>query len=384
MKTVRTSANLFIRLGVTAAALLLGQQVMAAGTDAGTIVSNQATVTYDVGTVTQTPIESDPLGNSVPGAGNPTEFLVDRRVNFTLTQVSGTLTDVAPGDASVWVDFLLTNTTNSTLDFNLSVANLASLADVRGLGTDSNDVTLPPLAAATSISVSADTVANGDPDPVLNGPTFVDDLAEDQAIRIRVWADAPLTLVNADVAGVQLDATAADPTTTVNLEETAGADVANQIDNVFANVSGADGNGNATEVSVDGFNVISAALEITKIYTVVAGDLGSGKPIPGATVEYTITVDNTNGDDSADSVTITDIIDPDVTFVDEAYGVGQDVNINGAFCNADATDADNDGCSLDVVGTDLTLVVGDNVDLTIDVAAATSYTITFQVVIPDP
>jgi len=384
MKTAITSANPLVRLGVIAAALLLGQQALAAGTDAGTIVSNQAIVTYDVGTATQTPIESDPLGNSVPGNGNPTVFLVDRRVNFTLTQVSGTLTDVAPGDASVWVDFLLTNTTNSTLDFNLSVANLLDLADVRGLGTDSADVTLPPLAAATSISVSADTVANGDPDPILNGPTFVDDLAEDQAIRIRVWADAPLTLVNGDVAGVQLDATAADPTTTVNLEETAGADVANQVDNVFANLSGADGNGNATEVSVDGFNVVSAALEITKIYSVIAGDLGSGKPIPGATIEYTITVDNTNGSEPADNVTITDIIDADVTFVDDAFGLNQDVNINGSFCNADATDADNDGCSLDVVGTDLTLVVGDNVDLTINVAATASYTITFQVVIPDP
>lgn len=384
MKTAITSANRLVRLGVTAAALLLGQQALALGTDAGTTVSNQATVTYDVATVTQTPIESDPLGNSVPGNGNATEFLVDRRVNFTLTQVSGTLTDVAPGDPSVWVDFLLTSTTNSTLDFNLSVANLLSLADVRGLGTDSNDVTLPPLAAATSISVSADTVANGDPEPILNGPTFVDDLAEDQAIRIRVWADAPLTLVNGDVAGVQLDATAADPTTTVNLLETAGADVATQVDNVFANLSGADVNDNATEVSVDGFNVVSAALEITKIYSVISGDLGSGKPIPGATIEYTITVDNTNGNDSADSVTITDIIDADVTLVDDAYGLNQDVNINGAFCNADATDADNDGCSLDVVGTDLTLVVGDNVDLTINVAATASYTITFQVVIPDP
>ena len=99
MKIVVTTTRLLVRLGITAAALLLSQQVMALGTDAGTTVSNQATVSYDVGTATQTPIESDPLGNSTPGAGNPTEFLVDRRVSFTLIETSGAqTTPVAPGE----------------------------------------------------------------------------------------------------------------------------------------------------------------------------------------------------------------------------------------------------------------------------------------------
>ena len=84
MKTVKRSLGLIIRLSALAFAMLLGQQALAAGVDAGVTVSNQATVAYDVASVMQTPIESDPLGNSTPGAGNPTEFLVDRRVDFSL------------------------------------------------------------------------------------------------------------------------------------------------------------------------------------------------------------------------------------------------------------------------------------------------------------
>ncbi len=59
MKTVMSKFGLLFRLGVTATALLLGQQALALGTDAGTSVSNQATVSYSVGGAAQTPIESD-------------------------------------------------------------------------------------------------------------------------------------------------------------------------------------------------------------------------------------------------------------------------------------------------------------------------------------
>ena len=125
MKTVTRSTSLPIRLGLTAAALLLGQQALAVGTDAGTTVSNQASVAYSVSGNGQTPIESDPAGNSTPGAGNPTEFLVDRRVDFTLT-ADGVSDTVAPGDTGLTFEFTLTNTSNSTMDFEVSFVQLAS------------------------------------------------------------------------------------------------------------------------------------------------------------------------------------------------------------------------------------------------------------------
>ncbi len=91
------------------------------------------------------------------------------------------------------------------------------------------------------------------------------------------------------------------------------------------------------------------------------------------------TVDNTLGTADATNVSITDTINANVTFVDEAYGAGQDVSFSpGGFCNADAGDGDTDGCSLDGAS----LVVG-NVNLAITVAFGTSLTISFQVLIPN-
>ena len=156
------------------------------------------------------------------------------------------------------------------------------------------------------------------------------------------------------------------------LAEAPGADDPTVIESVFAD-AGNDG----FEQAEDGYEIISAALVITKTAAVISDPFGSGKAIPGAIIEYTITVDNSAGTSDATGVVISDSIDADVTFLDEAYGVGQDVDINGSFCNADATDTDLDGCSLD--GADL--VIG-NVNLAITVSAGATYTITFQVEIP--
>ena len=118
MKTVMSKLSLLLRLGVTATAMLLGQQALALGTDAGTPVSNQATVAYSVGGAAQTPIESDPLGNSTPGLGTPTTFLVDRRVSFTLAPTDAVHTPVAPGGVDVFAAYTLTNTGNAIMDFD--------------------------------------------------------------------------------------------------------------------------------------------------------------------------------------------------------------------------------------------------------------------------
>jgi len=84
MKIVIRNLGLLSRLSILATALLLGQQALAAGTNAGVTVSNQALVAYDVAGEPQTAIDSDPVGNSVPGNGNATLFLVDRRVDWTM------------------------------------------------------------------------------------------------------------------------------------------------------------------------------------------------------------------------------------------------------------------------------------------------------------
>jgi len=375
MKTVVRTASLFARLGVAATALLLSQQVLALGTDAGITVSNQATVAYDVNTEPQTPIESDPAGNSTPGAGNPTEFLVDRRVDFTITEIGGLHTEVSPGDTEAFTEFQLTNNGNAIMDFDLNLVDLTS-GDAAVHGELDTDDTM------TNFQIR---VANGDgaagvPD-YLTDLAFVDELAEDAVVVIYVFADAGALLPNDAYDNFTLNATAADDANAAAtpgvldalLTESAGADDPALIESVFANLSGADGGGNATEGDDDGFHVNSAELVITKIATVISDPFGSGKALPDAVIEYTVTMDNSAGNAIAENVVLTDTIQvANVALEDEAYGVGQDVAIDAAFCNADAADGDADGCAYDVGTGALSIDVP-------DIAIGATSTVTYQV-----
>ena len=385
MKTVSRSLSLVMRLSVLTSALLLGQQALALGTDAGTPVSNQATVAYDVGGNAQTPIPSDPAGNSDPLLGNPTVFLVDRRVDFTIAASDGVHTSVAPGDVQAFAAFSLTNDSNAIMDWDLTLLDLTS-ADPNVNGLPDTDVVLINY----TIRVANGDGAGGVPDFGAD-VDFVDELGEDETVVIYVFADAPLTLVNDDVDNFTLNATAADHATATAtpgvldplLTQSGGADDPTIIESVFANLSGEDPSGNATESFSDGFLVDSAALVITKTAAVDSAPFGSQKAIPGAIIEYTITIDNSAGDSDATDVSISDAIDADVTLVLGAYGgAGQDIELdNGGVvstCSADPSPGDADGCTYDIPN----LVVGDAAG-PITVAAGEVLTVKFQVLIPN-
>ncbi|MEM7432361.1 MAG: hypothetical protein AAF351_10580 [Pseudomonadota bacterium] len=374
MKTATKGLGLQFKLGVSVFALLVGQQAMALGTDAGTSVDNQALVSYTVGTVAQTPIDSDPAGNSTPGNGNPTTFLVDRRVSFTLVEASGdNLPVVNPGDTDVVTSFTLVNTSNAIMDFRLTVA------DFPGAVFGNADSGSP--FANYRIRVANGDGAGGVPD--LADLDYVDELDEDETVEIYVFADVPLTAQNGDFDNIELAAFAADDANAAatpgaldaDLAASAGPDDPTVIDTVFGD-AGNDG----TEVAQDQWEVESADLVITKTAAVISSPFPGLLAVPDSVIEYTITIDNTGGAADATSVSISDVIDSDVTFVDEAYGVGQDISFDSgaSFCNADAADADTDGCSLDAG----TLVVG-NANLAITVAGGASLTIQFQVLIPN-
>ena len=368
MKNATKGAGLIVRLGMTAAAVLFAQQVLAAGTDAGTPVQNQATVAYDVNGNNQTPIESSPTGNSTPGSGSPTEFLVDRRVSFTLvTADAGPVTPVAPGDTDVAAAFTLTNTGNAIMDFRLTVADIGGA--VFG-NADSTDL------ANYRIRVANGDGAGGTPD-LATDLAFVDELAEDEVVEIYVFADAPGTVSNGQYANIQLTAIAADDanaaatagTLDADLAESPGADDPTVIESVFAD-TGNDGQ----EQADDSYEIVSAALTITKTSAVVSDPFGSGKAVPDAVIEYTVTIDNSGGGSAAQSVVVTDNIQiPDVLFETAAYGAGQNVEIDGTPCDADdAADTNGDGCSYDDTSGALSIAVP-------DIAAGATTTITYQV-----
>jgi len=392
MKTVLRMPGLFVRLGTMAAVLLLGQQALAAGTDPGVSVDNRATVTYTVGGSLQTGIESSPTGNNLPGVGpagqgTDTSFVVDRRVDFTISQVGGALTQVAPGNNGVFVEFYVTNTSNGVLDFVVSPTNLTSaFGNVRGPSTTDSDVDMNAIRIAVSAAPDGQPgggAAGDGPAPVdpgtgaAPGATLIDDLPEDDSIRVRIYADTPATLLNGQIANVLLTASAADPATSVELLQTPGVDDPTLVENVFANLTGEDpGTGFATETGADGFTVVSAALVVSKIATVISDPFGTGKALPDAVIEYTITIDNTGGAADATAVVLDDVVDSDVTLENGVYAADNVLFGDTTTCNADdAADTDGDGCSFDIGTGALSITVP-------NVAQGASMTVQFQVRIP--
>ena len=112
MKSIKTSISTRLTALLVGAALfgLVSQRALAAGTTAGTSISNSAALSYSVGAVAQTPI------NTTSAA-----FLVDEKVNLTVA--GGVTTNVVPGSTAQATAFTVTNNSNSPLDFTLAVTS---------------------------------------------------------------------------------------------------------------------------------------------------------------------------------------------------------------------------------------------------------------------
>lgn len=386
MKTVSKVPGIVARLGLGVAALLTGQLALAVGTDAGTAVNNTASVTYDVNTT------------SFTEPSTAADFVVDRRVDFSVTRMGSGLTNTGPGEDNAFVDFYVTNVSNGPLDLRLVAAQVSGAEIYTGL-FDNNDTTVDSISVSAAVDPTPGT---GDgPDPIYGGPTFIDELPEDQSIRVRIYADTPTTVANGDILGLELQATAADPELTTG---SLGADLAESatwtqgaIDNVFA---GTIVGTTATESDLDGFLVQSAQLVITKTATVISDPINNTtdpRAIPGAIIEYLIEIDNTLGDAAADNVSIADDIDTDVVFQNGANnpyngGASNIVFDQGlgteSFCDADdAGDTNGDGCSFGGAPLSLTIAGRDDTApvtvVPISVAAGAIVTVRFQVEIPN-
>ncbi|MHC5112430.1 MAG: hypothetical protein ACYTHJ_21435, partial [Planctomycetota bacterium] len=115
MKNFRTIS--WMALFGLALMVLTAGSAFAAGTDAGSIIWNQATLDYQVGGIGQPTVSSDDDGD--PGNGiNRTEFLVDNRVDLTM---SGGNATVIPGTSAQVLVFTLENTGNETQGYALDL-----------------------------------------------------------------------------------------------------------------------------------------------------------------------------------------------------------------------------------------------------------------------
>lgn len=330
--------------GIAIVALTATAPAFAVGTDAGTPIDNVATVEYQVNTVPQTVIESSPTGNSTPGVGNGTDtsFLVDNRIDFTLVEEGGIATPVSPGETGVVTTFRLTNTGNAPQDFALTANNLAAGTVVFGGDADNQEM--------NALQAFADTNGDGVYSPGTD-EAFVDSLTNDPGttaaneILVFIVGTVPPDAIDGQFANVSLTAQAA-------TAGSSGADIATETtggNTALVDIVFGDAGEDNSETAEDSYAIASAALTVTKAAAIISDPFnGTTDPlyVPGAIVEYTITVTN-GGTSSAEQVNVSDTLTAELALALGEYPAGADVeyDLGGATTGCSAA-ADADACAL--------------------------------------
>ena len=282
---------------------------LAAGTDAGTTIENTVTVSYQVGGVTQTDQQATD------------EFVVDRKIDLTVAEVGGTQTVVSPGSTQQVTTFQVTNLSNDTADFGLTVDQQAGGAGAFG-GTDNFDT--------TNTLIYVDTDGDGDwTDEV--AVTYIDELAPDETRTVFVVSDVPIDQVTGDVATVILTATAYAGGAVGSqgaLLTTSATNTVDAVDTVLADGAGeTDAQYDGAFSAADDYVVSAAALTVTKISSVIEDPVSgttNPKAIPGAIIQYCISVTNAAGSATATGVTVTDDVPVGLTYTDANFPVSTD------------------------------------------------------------
>ena len=315
--TEMRSKTLWTGLLGIAAAMLGASTAHAAGTTAGTPITNTASVTYTV--------------NGSPQTTNSTtaSFVVDRKVNFTVVPDQSGYTQVNLGQTGAVTKFKVTNTTNGTQDFWLD-PDQTTLSVGLITGTDNFDI--------SNMKVYVDSNGNGVYDPGVDTQTFIDELAPDASVNVFIVGDIPSTPISIQQAQVSLHVIAAAGgqvstkgaillPTDLNL---ANAD--NIVDIVFAD-DDSDGLLNLGDIARNGqgraylayeIGNRNVALTVTKSALVLSDgvNLINPKSLPGAIVQYCLLVNNATAFTAANNVTLTDVVPTGTTYVAGSVNMG--------------------------------------------------------------
>lgn len=313
-------------LTVAAAALGMSGGAFAAGTAAGTNITNKATLSYSVGTVNQADIASSPTG-STNGTGANTVFLVDNKIVHTVTTSNTAPVSSIPGALAVVTSFTVSNTGNATQDYALAIANLANGQTIFTTATDNFDV------ATGSCTVQVGGVTQG----------YVLNLLPDASANVTVTCPIPAAQPNGDIAGISLTAAAATAGSNgaTLVSQSGGADNPTAIDIVFADAAGSDDSARDGRASArSAYQIVTAALTVTKSFTTQCDPLNlttAPKSIPGSYVRYAITIVN-NGTASASLGTMTDVLNTNLDFdPDLITGAGTCASVGGTPTSAVGT-----------------------------------------------
>lgn len=303
---MKTTKQLLGAVSTLALIAMSSTPAMAEGTRAGVTITNTVNVTFNVNGAQQ---------NAQTASDS---FTVDQRVNVTVTAINSP-TSVSPNQTNRVLAFDVTNLSNSTVDLALTSALQA--------GNPAN---------ISNILIYRDTNGNRqlDADELTAGPiTYLDEVGEDVTTAVLVVSDIGINAVNGNTFDVVLTAAAHEAGTATQLGNrltaTAGANNAG-IDTVLFDGAGVTDAANDGAFSAQGrYAVAGALLTVAKTSRVVSdpvnGEGPNAKAIPGATVEYCITVANAAGAATATNVNLLDDLPADV-----AYSAGFGIFVDGS------------------------------------------------------
>ena len=309
------------------AALALPVQATAAGTRAGSTISNTATASFDAG------------GGPTTIDSNRVDLLVDELLDVTVDSSNPADVATTPGATGQVLTFSVTNTGNGVEDFALST--------VANAGGDDYDPTVTQVYLDNGdglFDAGTDTLYTAG----ANDPT----LDPDESITVFVLTTTPGTVADGNRGIVSLLAAARTgtgaPGTSFAGQGEGGGDA-------VVGATGADGE------DAGAFVVSAATVTLVKSAS-ITNPLGTADPIPGATITYTI-VATVAGSGSVSGLAITDNVPADTSYVPGSITLG-------GSALTDAVDAD----AGDYNGTRINVALG-------TVAGGQSRTNTFQTMI---
>lgn len=323
MDTQKLISSLFATSVV--ATFTLSAPAMADGVDAGTLIENTASASYEDGEGPKT-VDS-----------NTVTLLVDELLDVTVTSQDSNPVAAEPGQAVLTYE--VTNQGNGPEEFTLT-ANPA----VAGNDFDT-----------TITSIAIDTNNNGvyddGVDTILTGPETTPELAADEAITVFVIVDVPAGVSDDDTSDVELLAEAVTgtgaPGTTF-----AGAGV-----NGGDAIVGATG---ADDAATGSLIIGITTVELTKAVSVV-DPFGGASAVPGSVATFTLNA-TVVGDGSLDDLVIADGIPDDTTYVDGSLAL-DGTGLTDASGDDAGEASDAAGISVDIG----TVNGGDTFEVTFDV-----------------
>jgi uncharacterized repeat protein (TIGR01451 family) len=306
-----------VPLIVATATIGFSSPVMAAGTAAGTTISNTATATYN-----------DPTGTPVVVPSNRVDIKVDELLDVTVATADPGDVVVTPSSTNRVLSFTVTNTGNGSEAFRLTPTST--------IGGDQFD----PTATSVVLDTNGNGVYDAGVDTVYTPGSNDPVLAPDASVRVFVLSTIPAGVNNLDRSIVELTAAA---TTGTGAPGTSFAGRGQGGGDAVVGATGADG------VDRGRYVVQTASISFVKS-AVIADPFGGTKSVPGSIITYTL-VATITGTGSLVNAEIADPIPANTT-----YQPGS-ITLEGSGLT-DATDGDVGQLNNNAISVGLGTVIG--------------------------